>query len=466
MQTPPHEMDPHKPQGQSTWQHTLGAGLLGAGVALGMCRLALLPFGQGTSTISIVIGLATGLMVAGIFQMRAAQPKAPTSTLALAFLVAGAMTVGAFFAIYPPPPALAELGLARQTLPGLRALLPDQEASPRNVDAHCGMIKYERPSDLSGAISLEWQPGEAWTQQDVDLVAQTLRDALDPNAQILTALRPVAEQAGYQITFSNDRMEMRGVLWTCPEDGRLFTLWCGFSADAKDVQALFDRLVAGLACTAPPSQAQGDTAALSSLPAIDLPGFGVLEVAGYVQLGSLDGDILLVQHNRSGKLGTLLTQKPELLEKVLSGFAGQEGMRLDFDRTPRRVSGADGRERPLWLIDATTEGERVFMAVSVLDCDASRSYLLMALRSDGDDPGNESESRKLLAAVTCPRPGAKPLPKFESMAQQACDTGDARGCFQLADLYQTADPNDPRAAGLLEKACKLGLAEACPQEGP
>jgi len=34
----------------------------------------------------------------------------------------------------------------------------------------------------------------------------------------------------------------------------------------------------------------------------------------------------------------------------------------------------------------------------------------------------------------------------------------------MADFYQTADPNDPRAAGLLEQACTLGMAAACAQQ--
>lgn len=90
----------------------------------------------------------------------------------------------------------------------------------------------------------------------MDLVARTLKETLDRDAAVTTAPLTVAGQDGFGIALSNDRMEMRGALWTCPDDGRLFTLWCGFAADAREVQALFDRLLAGLACTTPPPWAR------------------------------------------------------------------------------------------------------------------------------------------------------------------------------------------------------------------
>ncbi len=454
--------DPASEKPASTWQHAVGAAFLGGGAALLLCRLVLLPFGQGTSSISVVIGLATGMLVAGIFQMLNARPKAPVSNLALAFLLGGALVASGFFIVYPPPPAVEELPLARRELPGLDALLPAGKAGQQEVAAASGLLKFERPADLSGAISLEWQPGEAWEQPEVDLVARTLKDTLDPAAAVTTSRLEVAGQNGFGITFSNDRMEMRGALWTCPDDGRLFTLWCGFAAAPEQVQALFERMLAGLACTTPPAAVQGQAAALGSLPDIGAPDFGLMESSGYVQLGNLNGDLLLIQHNRSGKLEKLLTDKPELLEQVLGGIAGQEGMRLDFDRTPRRLQAEDGHSRPLWLIDATAEGEQVFMAVSVLDCEASRSYLLMVLRTGGQREADRAAAEKILTAIACPGPDQAPPPKFEPMAKAACEAEDPRGCFQLADLYQTTDPDDPRAAGLLEKACRLGLAEACP----
>lgn len=449
----------------SSRAHVIGAAVVGGGIALMVCRFGLMPFGRGTSTISLVIGLATGLIVAGLFQMRNARPKAPLANQALAFLFGGALSAGAFFFVYPPLPSVADLALEPRQLPGLDALLPAQEASQQEVAAASGLIKIERPADLPGAISLEWQPGDAWEQPEVDLVARTLKETLDPAAAVTSSRLTVAGQDGFGITFSSDRMEMRGALWTCPDDGRLFTLWCGFSAEPAQVQALFDKMLAGLACTEPPPQVRGQSAALSSLPSIGTPGFGLVESSGYVQLGNLDGEILLIQHNRSGKLGKLLTDKPELLEHILGGMAGQEGMRLDFDRTPRTIQATDGRTRPLWLIDATAGDERVFMAVSVLDCEESRSYLLMVLRSGGDRSTEQTAAEKILAAIGCPGPNQAPPPKFEQMAQAACEAGDARGCFQLADLYQTADPDDARASGLLEKACRLGLPEACPAPG-
>jgi hypothetical protein len=187
---------PH-PEGQQSWHATLGGACLGAGITFAICRYALLPLQLGGNLSAILIGLAAGLAVTGASLLRSADQR-NWGAVGLALLAGVGIAFGASWFFFPRPTPLGEEQLQKVTLPGLNIQLPTSEPSSRKVSPAAGRIRYDYPWNRPGTVAIEWEPGQTLTLKEAEYAWGSLRDQIDPKAELKLEALSGRSIAGHQ----------------------------------------------------------------------------------------------------------------------------------------------------------------------------------------------------------------------------------------------------------------------------
>jgi hypothetical protein len=240
-------------------------------------------------------------------------PLAVKLVVALTTLIAGGMvTAGALLAVMPG----VLLPLVTQRLPGLEVGLPPGHLERANAgDYRSGKISVKAAVLRPIEIAVEWQPGTAFSSEDVDRVVAALSLALPGGARDLQ--REVAVAAPGAASPRSFRMVIDGAsaLWetyvVC--GGRQVSV---VSAGPKrDTERMHRRVVGSLRCQADPVKeaSLGDVPVVMGVPA----GWHRLK-GDPEQVKISDGRYMLIAGSNPGRLDE------QAFGKLLPGLFGSQ----------------------------------------------------------------------------------------------------------------------------------------------
>ncbi len=325
------------------------AACAGAGLALAVCRYVFLPLELPRLTVALLVGGASGLLVTGLQQGRAAWRQGARGGLAAA-LAAAALVVGAFVAFAPS----RHPALTTRALPGLRIDLPAWSAREDSGPTMPGVLTLDDPAGGGRFVSVRWTPGEGLADGQL---ASTLagfgrRDATE-------APMAVAGQPGRLVRYEDDQGHRALVTaWRCVDNDTHYTLWTFRDGDPE---ALHRRMLATASCG--PVEGVGGPV----YPPFTPPdGYGALvtDQPARVWVGPAE-DVLVVYPGTPGRDMEGFRQAPALREQLLAALELRDAT---FEPTPLLRAGPDGTPREIWAAVARDDEGPVRVQVVAWAC--------------------------------------------------------------------------------------------------
>jgi hypothetical protein len=367
---------------------------------------------------------------------------------AAAVLVVAAGALGACRS--EPGGGVGELELARvESLPGFRISVPGQPATAAASTPAAGRRTYRHGAHT---IHIGWQVGRIPADQIqpfAEMAAFALGPEVDRTPREQRAAPLIAPDHGTTFTFGTKTGG--GLVGTtvveCVRSNVVVTVTSFAARDADATRAAHDRLVATLRCGS-----EADAQRFDPGP----PAFDQGDHIGYLLndtvyfYASTRGETWAVRPMAPGQ--QKIFEYPELVKKNVTG--GVEI--LDQERLPH--SGAES-----WVqirAKVVVDGRNELALLGVLACPGvDYSVFYQSGMPDQADP-------RQLERIHCPPQGiaVSEPPSIANVFGAACDKGNGLACVMLASFAEHKPALLPGLdpAGLRARACKLGLAEACP----
>jgi hypothetical protein len=331
-----------------------------------------------------------------------------------------------------------------EDLPGFHVAVPAGKPFKAERNAAAGELIYR---ERNAVLAISWQSGrvlEADLPQFADATARALGVVLDTTNVDRRHLQLVPPDYGFAVKFTKDDVRLELTMVQCARSNVTVTL---ASVGRVDHHA---RLVASLRC---------GTEAEAQSTAVGLPEFDHGDDVAY-----LPGSDPPAYYSVGGA-GWIVTPGTSGVRKAVTNAAavremfGAMGIEVRSQERLPYAGPADWVHQELAVVIA---GEPGTLLLGSLACPGGAEFMVLYAH---DDPGEKPAARHL-ERVRCPASPVDPtrLPTVQARLGAACDAGNGAVCVTLADLVE----QEPAllagldAAALRERACKLGVADACP----
>lgn len=414
-----------------------GFALIGAAIALLICRYALWPMQAGA--MRLVVGAAIGGIVGGRRLINNGDDPHRVAELG-AMAGVGALVAAVMYFGFAPVP-FTESRLSVVELPGARISLPGSPVV--QGDQSHGQIKIQDPGG-EGALAVVWQPGVGLTEDELVLVMEILGKEVGGTAKRADFQRSVSGHPSSSSVISG-KAEGLATAWNCEQHQRAFFLLTHARASKTEIRAMHERILDSVECHI--GEAPETKWILPSFPA-EL-GLGYVADSDPPTFVTPQGEFLMF--TVAGEdLPKQLSEHPNLIKAMIE--SGSDKGIARFNPVPEsRRSGAQSRE--VWHGVMEDTGDRYWMEISPFGCgDYSLTGVSVRAYEDSDLPVSEA-----LLAARCPSEGDPPPKDVRDAAKEACSAGNVDSCY----AFSSVSLEDEEFRGWLVGSCEDGMTAAC-----